>query len=65
VIPLTEFVGALESAHYTGAYEVEIMSDDGRYEVQLDDSLWLEPGDAVAARALARLTDLFAAAGVD
>jgi sugar phosphate isomerase/epimerase len=64
IAPLASLVRALEASGYVGDYELEIMSDDGRYEIRLEDSLWLEDPAAVATRGYARLEALLAEGGV-
>jgi sugar phosphate isomerase/epimerase len=42
------FVGALLDGGYTGWFELEVISDDGRFGNDFDDSLWkLAPGELV------------------
>ena len=42
--------GALDQSGYTGWYELEIFSDDGRFGNDYDDSLWkLDPVELVRA----------------
>ena len=64
IAPLAELVCALEQAEYRGDYELEIMSDDGRYERCLEDSLWTQDPQAVAVRAFNSLTTLLGEARV-
>jgi len=40
VAPLASLLRTIEGVGYRGWYELEIMSDDGTYQVRLPDSLW-------------------------
>lgn len=58
VAPLPALVRATEASGYRGDYELEIMSDDGRYELRLEDSLWVEAPKNVARRGFTTLSNL-------
>jgi sugar phosphate isomerase/epimerase len=51
---LEEFVQALLDAGFRGWWELEVLSDDGRYGTQLPDSLWTRPHRAFVADAVDR-----------
>jgi sugar phosphate isomerase/epimerase len=53
VIGLTPLITALEDGGYTGWYDVEVFSDDGRSGNAYPDSLWRLPVDEFAERARA------------
>lgn len=51
-------VRALEAAGYEGWYDVEVMSDDGRFGHAFPDSLWALPAVELARRAVAAMEAL-------
>jgi sugar phosphate isomerase/epimerase len=55
VADLGRMIGALDAAGFTGWYDVEVFSDDGRFGNRFGDSLWLLPPDEIARRAVAGL----------
>lgn len=58
VIDLARIIGTLEDAGYTGWYDLEIFSDDGRWGTPVPDSVWAMDPDDVYRRSI----DGFAAA---
>ena len=49
IVDLPAIFGALESAGFDGWYDVEIFSDDGRFENDYEDSLWkLDPAELIS-----------------
>jgi sugar phosphate isomerase/epimerase len=51
-IDLASIFGALDAAGYQGWYDVEILSDDGRFGHAFSDSIWKLPPDDVARRSV-------------
>jgi sugar phosphate isomerase/epimerase len=43
IIDLPPLLAALDEGGFTGWYDLEIFSDDGRYGTDLPDSLWKRP----------------------
>lgn len=63
-LDLASFYRVLESAGYTGWYDVEVFSDDGRFGDAYPDSLWtVEPGE-LARRAVKSFRSTWDAARV-
>lgn len=56
---LPSLVSALEEGGYDGVYDVEIFSDDGRWEMALPDSLWLNSPEDIYRLALQGLDDIW------
>ncbi|WP_176489072.1 sugar phosphate isomerase/epimerase family protein [Rhizorhabdus dicambivorans] len=55
IMDIPALLGALERGGYTGWYDFEIFSDDGRWGTELPDSLWKIPYDRLIERAHAGL----------
>lgn len=53
VIDLSALIGALEEGGFTGSYDVEIFSDDGRWGTSVPGSVWAMPPDEVYRRVVA------------
>lgn len=51
IIPMLDFVRTLDEAGFQGHYDIELFSDDGRYEVSHPDSLWKLPAAEIIERA--------------
>ena len=51
IIDFPAILGALADAHYDGWYELEVLSDDGRYGNAFPDSLWRQDPVDVVRRA--------------
>jgi sugar phosphate isomerase/epimerase len=49
-VPVMELVQALDSAGFRGHYDIEIFSDDGRYDADYPDSLWKLPPEEIVER---------------
>jgi sugar phosphate isomerase/epimerase len=52
-LPMLDLIRALDEAGFQGHYDVEIFSDDGRYDVDYPDSLWKLPPEEIVRRATA------------
>lgn len=50
VADVPRLLGALDAAGWTGAYELEIFSDDGSFGNAFEDSIWTQPVGDVARR---------------
>jgi sugar phosphate isomerase/epimerase len=51
-------VRALEAGGYDGWFDVEVMSDDGTFGNAFDDSLWAQPVEEIARRAVTSMESL-------
>jgi hypothetical protein len=58
VIDLGPLVYAVEQTGWSGCYDLEIFSDDGKFGDDFDDSLWKLPAEELARRGRARFTQL-------
>lgn len=50
-LPMMKLLETLRDAGFRGHYDVEIFSDDGRYDADYPDSLWKLPPDEIVERA--------------
>ena len=50
-LPMMHLLNALDEAGFKGHYDVEIFSDDGRYDEDYPDSLWKLPPEEIVERA--------------
>ena len=57
VMDIPAIIGALERGGFTGWYDFEVFSDDGRWGTDLPDSLWKLPYDELLRRAHAGLLE--------
>jgi sugar phosphate isomerase/epimerase len=66
MIDLAGFIRAAEAAGFTGTYDCEIFSDDGRLGVaEYPDSLWSLPPEELVTRCVRAWGDLARAAGIE
>lgn len=50
-IPMRQLLTTLYDAGFQGHFDVELFSDDGRYDADYDDSIWKLPAPEIAERA--------------
>jgi sugar phosphate isomerase/epimerase len=64
-IDLPALVKALETGGYSGWYDLEVFSDDGRWGTELPDALWSLPSAELVSRGAASMRSTLAEAGID